>query len=208
MARSRYNDDSGDQSRAIVPFWLRQDYEGRDLVDERVLTVAKDNWQWAVQLISRSLHDAPQTPAIVESVAADVTRRLRESPEVGRKLNAYFRTALIHRVKSMAARDHRISYQGTTLDLDAVHRPAAPDLSQVFEDRMTLEAIVPHLSGLARQILELRLLDYSWKEVANEVHLTEKQAKTRFYYGLRQAYEIHMAAQSKKRGERKLRNGE
>ena len=95
MARLRYNDDSGDQFRDIGPFWLRQDYQGRDLVDERVLTVAKDNWRWAIRLVSKCLHDAPQTPAIIESVAVDVTKRLRESPEVGRKLNAYFRTALI-----------------------------------------------------------------------------------------------------------------
>ena len=208
MARLRYNDDSGDQFRDIGPFWLRQDYQGRDLVDERVLTVAKDNWRWAIRLVSKCLHDAPQTPAIIESVAVDVTKRLRESPEVGRKLNAYFRTALIHRVQSIAARDYRISYGGTSLDLDVVHRPVAPDLSKMFEDRMTLEAIVTQLSGLVRQILELRLLDYSWKEVAKEVRLTEKQAKTRFYYGLGQAYEKHTTAQLQKHGERKSRNGE
>jgi hypothetical protein len=47
-----------------------------------------------------------------------------------------------------------------------------------------------------KQILYYRQLDYSWKHIANRLSLTEKQAKSRFYYGAHQAHNELLAAQA------------
>ena len=67
---------------------------------------------------------------------------------------------------------------------------------------MALQALVPYMSHPMRLILHYRLLDYSWKYISERLTLTEKQAKSRFYYGVRQAHDELLAAQKRRvRGE-------
>jgi hypothetical protein len=51
--------------------------------------------------------------------------------------------------------------------------------------------------------LHYRLLDYSWKYIGQRLALTEKQAKSRFYYGMHQAHDELLADR-----ERRARGGE
>src|SRR5690242_15931665 len=109
MARAGQNDRFSSGPDAVPPFWLCIGEHG---IDQRVLAAARDCWSWAFWLITKRLNDGPRTPEIVEGVAADVSDRLRADAEVGRNLNGYFRTAVILRVKTLAARDGRIAYEG------------------------------------------------------------------------------------------------
>lgn len=199
MARAGHNDRSSSGPETVPPFWLCAD---KHAIDQRVFAVARDNWSWAFWLIKKQLHDGPRTPDIVEDVAADVSSRLRAEPEVGRNLSGYFRTAMIQRVKTLATRDGRITYEGDAQDLESNYRPTAPDWTKVLEDRLTLQSLVPFMSHPVRRILHYRQLDYSWKQICQRLALTEKQAKLRFYYGVRQAHEEMLAIQARRRAER------
>jgi hypothetical protein len=43
--------------------------------DRRVLAVSKDNWSWAVWLVTTQLKDGARTPEIVEDIAVEVSNR-------------------------------------------------------------------------------------------------------------------------------------
>ena len=208
MARAGHNDRGSSGPEAVPPFWLRSEDHGGRAIDQRVLAVSKENWSWTFWLVKKQLNDGARTPDIVEGVAAEVSNRLRADAEVGRNLNGYFRTAMIRRVRTLAIRDSRVTYEGGAQDLEANHRPSAPDWTKVFEDHMALQSLVAYMSQPVRRILHYRLLDYSWKHIAQELTLTEKQAKSRFYYGIRQAFDDLLAAQTKReRAERNPNNG-
>lgn len=199
MARAGHEDRCSSGPEKVPPFWLCADKQG---IDQRVFAVAKDCWSWAFWLIRRELNDGPRTPDIVEDVAADVSNRLRANAEVGRNLNGYFRTAMIRRVKTLASRDGRITYEGGAQDLEVNHRPTAPDWAKVLDDRLALQSLLPFMSHPVRRILHYRQLDYSWKQISQRLSLSEKQAKLRFYYGVRQAHEELLEIQARRtRGE-------
>jgi DNA-directed RNA polymerase specialized sigma24 family protein len=201
------NGSVGFRLGAVPPFWLDSNGDGTSPIDPRVLQVAEQNWSWAYWLIQRELHDEGRAAEIVEKVANEVSSRLIVDTEVGRNLGGYFRTAVIRRVRTVAARDQRITYCGGTQDLEASHRPSTPDLTKVFEDRSRIDALLPFLAHPIRRILNLRLLDYSWKEVSQQLGLTEKQAKSRFYHGLRQAADELLADRDRKAQKREAANG-
>ena len=127
MARAGHNDRCSSGPEAVPPFWLCADTH---VIDQRVFDVARDNWTWAFWLIKKQLHDGPRTPDIVEDVAVDVSSRLRADSEVGRNLSGYFRTAMIQRVKTLATRDGRITYEGDAQDLEVEPSAYCPGLDQ------------------------------------------------------------------------------
>jgi DNA-directed RNA polymerase specialized sigma24 family protein len=197
MARVGHK-EGGCSGQEVPPFWLRSGEKGAGSIYDRVLQVAEDNWPWAFWLVKKQLNDGARTPDIVEDVAVEVSSRLSADVEVGRNLGGYFRTAVIRRVKTLAARDNRITYEGGAQDLEINHRPIAPDWSKVFEDRVALQSLLPYMSHPVRIILHYRLLDYSWKHISKLLGLTDKQAKSRFYYGVRQSHEELLAVQDRR----------
>ena len=154
------------------------------MIDRRVLRVAEENWPWAFWLAQQELHDGTSALEIVEFIAIEVTKRLKADPEVDRNLTGYYRTSFTHRVRAVAARNGRIQYEGSLQDLETNYQPLAADWSKVFEDRMVLKALLPYATESVRQMLHYRLLDYSWKRIAQQLAVSEKQAKSRFYYGM------------------------
>ena len=199
MATAGQNDRGGSGSDVVPPFWLCVDEQE---IDHRVLVAARDCWSWAFWLIRKQLNDGPRAPEIIEGVAADVSNRLRADAQVGRNLNGYFRTAIILRVKTLAARDGRLTYEGRVQDLEANHSLRVPDWSKVLEDRLALQSLLPFMSHPVRRIMHYRQLDYSWKQIGQRLELSEKQAKLRFYYGVRHAHQELLALQARRaRGE-------
>lgn len=192
----------------VPPFWIPEGTLADRQVDPLVIQVSKDNWPWAYWLVERQLRDGGRAGQIVEDIAVYVTRRLLCDSQVGLNLGGYYRTALIRRVQTIAVRESRIVYEGTTRDLELNHQLSAPDWTKVLEDRMTLKSLLPFMSHPVRQIMHYRQLDYSWRDLARRLALSEKQAKSRFYYGAQQAHEALCEAQQQRANvERNRRNG-
>jgi hypothetical protein len=174
MAGAGHKDHSSSGPEPTPPFWLCAEEHGVRIIDARVLAIAEENWQWAFCLVKNILNEAANTPEVVEHVAVEVTNRLRVDPEVGRNLGGYFRTAIVRTIRTLANRNSRIAYQGGTEDLEANHGPLAPDWTKICEDRMTIESLLPYMTHPVRRIVHLRLLDYSWKQTAQKLNITEK----------------------------------
>lgn len=194
MRRGRRGDGNSGPN-PVPPFWLRAEANESNSIDPMVVGVAKENWPWAFRLAEHDLHDGASALEIVEIIAAEVSKRLRVEPEIGRHLTAYYRVAFSNRVRAIAARNGRIHYEGRPQDLEENYQPTAPDRVQRFEDKMVLRALLPYATETVRRMLQYRLLDYSWKEIGRQFAVTEKQARSRFYYGIRLAHQRLVAAQ-------------
>jgi DNA-directed RNA polymerase specialized sigma24 family protein len=202
MAGAGHNDRGSSGPEAVPPFWLRKEENGVQIIDDRVHAIAEENWHWAFCLVRRDLSEGACTAEVVEHVAVEVTNRLRVEPEVGRNLRGYFRTAIRRRIRTLAIRNSRVAYEGGPQELETNHGPTAPDWTKVCEDRMMLESLLPYVPHPVNHIMHLRLLEYSWKQIAQTLQITEQTAKKRFYRGVRQAYDDLVADRAKRSREK------
>ena len=141
---------------------------------------------------------APVLPKSLKTWPLKYRDRLRADTEVGRNLNGYFRTAMIRRVRTLADPGYPHGLRGRCARPRNESPAQRPDWTKVFEDRMALQSLLPYMSYPVRRTLHYRLLEFSWKEIGQRLALTEKQAKSRFYYGVRQAYEELLSLQARR----------
>lgn len=183
----------------VAPFWLpTSDADGRAIHD-LVRSAAKELWPWAFRHVQKELHDGARALEIVQEVAADVSQRLKEDAEVARNLKGYFRTSFIHCVRDHVLHEGRIEYEGLIHELEKNHHPRAPDWIRDFETTLSLKLLAAYMTAPMRRMLSYRSADYSWKEIGLVFNLTSRQARSRFYYGARKAYEDLLAAQTERR---------
>ena len=198
MGRAGNNDLGKLNFEAAPPFWLRTADRGERPIDRIVIEVAERNWLWAFWLVKKHLNDGTRAPEIVEEVAIQVSSRLHADPRIRDNLNGYFKTALQRRVRTHAIRESRIAFNGGLQDLEEQHQPHSSDWTKMFEDRLALQSLLPYMPDAVRQILHYRILDFSWKQIGAILGTTAKQAKSRFYYGVRHAHNALLAIQGKR----------
>jgi len=168
----------------IPPFWMvARDLEGRE-VDPRVTTVAEDLWPQAYRHVARELRDPAIAAQLIEGVALDVSRRLREEPGVGRNLSAYFATAFRNRVRQQVQKERRMRYEGLVRELESNYRLTGPDWVAALDRDLCLEMIIDQLPEEPRHMLNERILGFSWKEIGQMLGISGKQASSRFYHAL------------------------
>jgi len=183
----------------VAPFWLPPvDSDGRAIKD-LVRQVAQELWPWAFRHVQRELHDGARALEIVEEVAGDVSERLQQDTEVGRNLRGYFTTSFIHCVRNHVLCESRIEYEGLIQELEENHQLRAPDWIRGFETRLSLKLLAAYLSHAMRRMLNYRLAAYSWNEIGLVFNITGQQAKSRFYYGARKAYDDLLTTQTERR---------
>jgi len=183
----------------VPPFWLPEaDSKGR-VICGVVRELAEELWDWAFRYVEKELCDGAAALEILQEVSIAVSGRLQEDTEVGRNLKGYFRTSFIHNVDHRVLRDSRIEYEGLIHELEQNHHPRAPDWIRAFETRLSLKFLAAYLPPPVRHMFYYRLLAYSWTEIALVFRISNKQARSRFYYGVRKAYEDLLTIQAKRR---------
>ena len=188
----------------IPPFWIRAtDHQDR-AIDQRVIDVAQSLWPWAFRRVERELNDSARAAELVESVAVEVSARLKAEPEVGRNLKGYFITAFHRRVRSQVLKESRLEYEGLLRELEENHKLRAPDWVAALDRDLTLKFLLSYLPHSVNHMLHCRMLGFSWKKVGRTLGISAKQAKSRFYYGVQQAYEAMLEAQAKRRHQKEL----
>lgn len=183
----------------VAPFWLPPaDGDGR-VINDLVRDAARELWPWAFRHVQKELHDGARALEIVQEVAADVSERLKGDAEVARNLKGYFTTSFIHCVRNHVLHESRIEYEGLIHELEENHHPRAPDWIRGFETTLSLKLLAAYMSVPMRRMLSYRLADYSWNEIGLVFNMTGRQARSRFYYGARKAYEDLLSAQAERR---------
>lgn len=183
------NGITGSDTSRIPPFWIRSRDGENHLIDPRVRELAERLWPWAFRHVERELRDGPIAAETLEEVVIAVSSRLRNEPEVGRNLNGYLISAFHHRVRSRRIRDSRLALEGLGRELEKNHPLKGRDSVAAVEWSITLDLLLVFLPHEIRHTLHLRMLGFSWKEIAGVLRLSAKQAKSRYYYGLQKAYE-------------------
>jgi len=177
-------------SGPVPPFYRRQVGPNGHTIDERVLKAAEALWPVCYSAVRRNLADDTCTAELVEAVAESVSAQLSKNAEVGRNLFGYFRTSFVRRVRWEAFRDGRLIYCGLGRDLEHhLLLQENEDWASRVEARVFLEQLAKAATPEVRWLLGLRLLEWSWKEIAASMGITDVQARTRFHRGLRQAFD-------------------
>lgn len=195
------HDEQRADSGAVPPFWLRATDENGEPIDPRVREAARLLWPWAYRQVEALLHDAPSAAELLEEVAIEVSTRLNVAPEVGENLKGYLRTSFHHRVRSQLLRINRIVYQGLVRELESNHQMRAPDWIKAIEAELSVQFLVAYLPHPIRHMLNCRLLGFSWREIGNFNGTSAKNAKSRFYYGVQNAYESLLCEVQERRRE-------
>lgn len=169
------------------PFWIKAASDGDSSIDERVRKSAEEIWASCFRHARNHLTDEMVAAEVLERVAIQVSNRLRRDEQVGRNLRGYLMVSFVHEVGARAKQESRIQYRGLSADLERALHPVAPDFLARIDASLIMEGLMTQMSAEGRQLLRLRLLDFSWKEAAAIVRITEKQARSRFYYSLEKA---------------------
>ncbi len=180
----RQHDTGQAPPEQLPPFWIRaRDSRGR-LIDPRVVAVCEELWPWAYRHVERELHDRASAAQLVERVALEVSGRLQDEPAVGKNLKGYFITAFHRQVRQKFFRDNRLAYEGLLRELEQSHHLTAPDWEALIERKLCLKALLDLLPHQSRHILHYRILGFTWNETGRALHISGKQARSRFYYEL------------------------
>ena len=183
----------------VAPFWLpAADGDGR-VIHAQVRDAASELWPWAFRHVQKELHDGARALEIVQEVAAEVSGRFKDDPEVGRNLRGYFITAFIHCVQNHVLCESRIEYEGLIRELEENYHPPAPDWIRHFQTALSLKLLAAYMSAPMRRMLSYRLSDYSWKEIGVVFNMTARQVRSRFYYGARKAYDDLLTDQAERK---------
>jgi DNA-directed RNA polymerase specialized sigma24 family protein len=92
-------------------------------------------------------------------------------------------------VLSQLLENNRLVYEGLLRELEANHQLRAPDWTQRVEAKLWLKFFVSFLPHPVQHMLHYRMLGFSWDEIGGTMGLSAKQAKKRFYYGLKRGHE-------------------
>ena len=80
-----------------------------------------------------------------------------------------------------------MTYEGLLRELEQNHHLTAPNWEATMERKLCLDVLLDQLPHLSRHMLHYRILGFSWNEIGRALHLTGKQARSRFYYELEKA---------------------
>ena len=177
-------------SGPLPPFYRRPVGPRGNVIDERVLDVVEPLWRACWIEVRRSLGDDDRAAQLVESVAENVSQQLARNEEVGRNLAGYFHASFVRHIRWQAFRDGRILYRGLSQDLELLQlNKSNADWAARVEAGIFLDQLGRAATEEVRWLLALRLLEWSWKEIASATNLTEVQARTRFHRGLKHAFD-------------------
>ena len=184
----------------VPPLWIRaRDSQGRP-IDPRIVAVSERLWTWAYRHVQRELRDSAGAAQLVEGVALKVSSRLHAEPAVAQNLAGYFIRAFHRQVRLQLLKEKRIKYEGLLGDLEQNHRLTGPDWEAVMEWELCLQIVVEQLPVQSRHMLNYRILGFAWNEIGRALHISEKQAKSRFYYALNKVRATLLGSRAKGAG--------
>jgi hypothetical protein len=186
---------------AVPPFWIKPTGRGGHAVNRQVIETSEQLWPWAYRHVEMVLHDAPSAAEILETVAIDVSARLQSTPEVASNLRGYLITAFRRRVRLEFLRDSRLAYEGLLRELETKHPLLAHDWATAVEFRFLVGHLTALMSDDARRIVYYRLLSFNWEEIAEANSISVSQARNKYYYGVKSAYDRLVTEAAKRRGE-------
>jgi RNA polymerase sigma-70 factor (ECF subfamily) len=127
--------------------------------------------RWAHGRLPRGARDLNDTTDLVQDTMVAALNRLQEfAPDHDGALQAYFRVALLNRIRSLAERTRRRGERVTLESLLADHRPSPLEEAIGRESLESYERALDRLRPDDRDAIVLRIeLDLPYEEIAHEL---------------------------------------
>jgi hypothetical protein len=91
-------------------------------------------------------------------------------------------------VRRECLKEARVTYEGLLCELEQNHQLTAPNWEAAIQRELCLKVLMDQLAHESRHMLHFRILGFSWNEIGRALHITGKQARSRFYYELDKAH--------------------
>ena len=178
--------------------WIIAGREGHpDKVEKDLRAAAMRVWPRAEAYARRELYDSglgEETSVIsgawedaLQSVQRSLRRRLRLRPV--RNLDSYIFGAFAHRLKQVLSKERVIEFVPTNQELAELKGTQDWNWVTNFEDLLELKKAVSQMDDWMKEVLFRRSFGHSWARIAQDLGITEHQAKMRFSDRLKKVQE-------------------
>jgi len=191
--------DKPDPYAEWVLFAGKQDSDRPPLpVDEELVAAARKAWPHVLAHVRGRLRDKAlgreRTALAAEIwervlVSVDKTRRRnRDLRSPIRDLESYLIGTFHHRLnrelKKEQKRAETIEAFSSVLDLEQFEAATDAEWVEQLERAIATSQITDRMNPWMKKVWQRRQCEYSWKNIATWLGITEQQAKMKFYYGL------------------------
>ena len=177
-------------SEANPPEWVWQQYESGTSIEADLLGAAERNWARVFAYARRRQQDSARTADILETVLLSLSNARKANGKPGtsiRNLDNYLYSAFIHRLNRQLAREPHIETVGSLRDLDALSGIRTSAVPPFIEDELLIKELMGYMDERTKRMFSLRMMGYSWKEIARILKNTANSAQVLFNQGLRKA---------------------
>ena len=166
--------------------------------DEALLTAARAAWPRVLAHVRGELFDKELGPERT-AMAADIWDRVLQSVAKTRQRNkdhrppisdleSYLIGVFHHRFNRLLRKEQRraetIELVSSVLDLERFEAALDTEWAEQLERSITVRQITDHMDAWTKKVWEARQYEYTWKEIASWLGITEQQAKMKFRYNL------------------------
>jgi RNA polymerase sigma factor (sigma-70 family) len=138
----------------------------------------------------RHQQDSARAADILEAVILALSRARRTNGELDapiRNLDNYLYLAFVRRLNRELAKEPHIETVGSLHDLDALSGIRTSPVSPFIEDKLLIEELMDYMDERTRHMFSLRMMGYSWAEIARILNNTANNAQVLFNQGLKKA---------------------
>jgi DNA-directed RNA polymerase specialized sigma24 family protein len=167
-------------------------------LDEELLAAARAAWPHVLAHVRGELFDRALGPERT-SVAADIWDHVLQSVAKTRQRNkdhrppisdleSYLVGVFHHRFNRFLRQEQRraetVELVASVLDLERFEAALDTEWAEQLERSIAVREITERMDSWTKKVWEARQYEYSWKEIASWLGITEQQAKMKFRYNL------------------------
>ena len=167
-------------------------------IDEELLTAARAAWPRVLAHVRGELFDkelGPERTAtaadiwdrVLQSVARTRQRNKDDRPPIS-DLESYLIGVFHHRFNRLLKQEQRraetIELVSSVLDLERFEAALDTEWAEQLERSIAVRQITDRMDAWTKKVWEARQYEYTWKEIASWLGITEQQAKMKFRYNL------------------------
>src|SRR6266446_10247687 len=191
--------DKPDPYGEWVLFGIKDRPHGPPLpVDEALLAAARKAWPRVLAHVRAELFDrelGPERTAlaadvwdrVLRSVAKTRLRNRDHQPAIS-DLESYLIGVFHHRFNRLLRQEQRraetIELVASVVDLERFEAALDTRWAEQLERDIAVRQITDRMDAWTKKVWEARQYEYSWKEIASWLGITEQQAKMKFRYNL------------------------
>src|SRR6267378_7215365 len=191
--------DKPDPYGEWVLFGIKDRPDGPPLpVDEDLLAAARKAWPRVLAHVRAVLFDrelGPERTAlaaevwerVLRSVAKTRLRNTNRRPPIS-DLESYLIGVFHHRFNRLRRQEQRraetIELFASVADLERFEAALDTGWAEQLERSIAVGQITDRMDAWTKKVWEARQYEYTWKEIANWLGITEQQAKMKFRYNL------------------------